>query len=197
MTNPARIWYPNTSYHITARGNRRSDIFKDAEDFQVYLGIIEEAIEHFNNEYEIVCYCLMDNHIHLLLNTKERHMKDFMARVNSIYAKFFNDKYNYVGHLYQDRYFAELIESDSQMLDTSRYIHLNPVKANMVKKPEDYHWSSYSMYIGEKEEKLIKSKGILSYFKKGKEIELYKKFVESDLMYKCRKEEDEMNGIGS
>lgn len=87
MTNPARIWYPNASYHITSRGNRKSNIFKEDKDFKVYLGIIKEAIEHFNNEYEIICYCLMDNHIHMLLKTKERHMKDFMARVNSIYQK--------------------------------------------------------------------------------------------------------------
>ena len=178
MTNPARIWYPNASYHITSRGNRKSDIFKDNDDFRAYLDIIEKAIEHFNNEYEIICYCLMDNHTHMLLKTKERHMKDFMARINSIYAKFFNYKYNYVGHLFQDRYFAELIEADSQMLETSRYIHLNPVKANMVKRPEDYHWSSYSMYIGENEEKLITSKMLLAYFKKGKEKELYMEFVE-------------------
>ncbi|MBW9172912.1 transposase [Clostridium estertheticum] len=197
MTSPARIWYPNTSYHITARGNRRSDIFKDDEDFQIYLSIIEETMEHFSNDYEIICYCLMDNHIHILLKTKERHMKDFMARVNSIYAKFFNDKYNYVGHLYQDRYFAELIESDSQMLDTSRYIHLNPVKANMVEKPGEYQWSSYSMYIGEKREKIITSKILLSYFKKGKEKKLYKKFVESTKKDKYKKEEVEIDGISS
>jgi putative transposase len=197
MTSPARIWYPNTSYHITARGNRRSDIFKDDEDFQVYLGIIEETMEYFPNDYEVNCYCLMDNHIHILLKTRERHMKDFMTRVNSIYAKSFNDKYNYVGHLYQDKYFSELIESDSQMLDTSRYIHLNPVKANMVEKPEDYRWSSYSMYIGEKEEKLITSKMVLSYFKKGMEKELYKKFVESAIKDKYKKEEDETDGSSS
>lgn len=197
MTNPAPIWYPNTSYHITARGNRRSDIFKDDEDFQVYLEIIEEAIDHFNNQYEIVSYCLMDNHIHILLKTKERHMKHFMARVNSIYAKFFNDKYKYIGHLYQNRYFAELIESDSQMLDTSRYIHLNPVKANMVKKPEEYRWSSYSMYIGEQKEKLVNSKEVLAYFSKGKERILYKIFVEQGMKNKYKKEEDELDGISS
>jgi hypothetical protein len=119
-------------------------------------------------------------------------MKDFMSRVSSIYAKFFNDKYNYVGHLYQDTYFSELIESDSQMIDTSRYIHLNPVKAKMVERAEDYPWSSYSMYIGEKEEKLIVSKMVLSYFKKGKEKELYKRFVESATKDKLKREEGGM-----
>lgn len=194
MTSPARIWYPNTSYHITSRGNRRNDIFKDDEDFKVYLDIIKETMEYFTNDYDVICYCLMDNHVHILLKTKERHMKDFMARVNSIYAKFFNNKHNYVGHLYQDTYFAELIESDSQMLDTSRYIHLNPVKAKMVEKAEQYLWSSYSMYIGEKEEKLITSKMVLSYFKVGKEKELYKKFVESVTKDKYKKMVDGMKG---
>lgn len=179
MTSPARIWYPNAIYHITARGNRRNDIFKDDEDFQVYLIIIQAAIEHFEKQFEIISYCLMDNHIHILLKTKERYLKDFVSRINSIYAKFFNKKYKYIGHLYQDRYFSEIIQSDSQLLKTSRYIHLNPIRANMVEKPEDYKWSSYSMYIGKKKEKLITTKEVLSYFRKGNERELYKKFVES------------------
>lgn len=189
MTNPKRIWYPNTSYHITIRGNRRNDIFKDDEDFQVYLTIIEGAIEYFNNLYEIICYCLMDNHVHILLRTKERHMKDFMSRINSIYAKYFNDKYNYIGHLYQDRYFSELIESDAQMLETSRYIHLNPVRANMVKQPEEYKWSSHSMYIGEKQEKLINSELVLSYFINENKRELYKIFVKQAIKEKYKEEE--------
>lgn len=112
-----RTWYPNTSYHITARGNRRNDIFKDDEDFQVYLTIIEGTMEYFKNDYEIICYCLMDNHIHILLKTKERHIKDFITRTNSIYAKIFNDKYNYIGHLYQDRYFSEIIENELKIVD--------------------------------------------------------------------------------
>ena len=132
MTSAARVWYPNALYHITSRGNRRNDIFKDEEDFQVYLTIIQGTIEYFKDQFEVLCYCLMDNHVHILLRTKEMHLKYFVSRLNSIYAKFFNKKYNYIGHLYQDRYFSEVIESDTQLLETSRYIHLNPVRANMV-----------------------------------------------------------------
>jgi REP element-mobilizing transposase RayT len=170
---------------VTARGNRKSNIFKEEEDFRTYLTILEDAIEYFNGQYEIMCYCLMDNHVHILLKTKIKHIKYFISRLNSIYAKFFNNKYNYLGHLYQKRYFSELIRSDLQMLETSRYIHLNPIKANMVKKPDEYKWSSYSMYIGKEKERLINSQKILAYFKKDNQRELYRKFVESRVEQIC------------
>ncbi|MEY8764388.1 transposase [Clostridium sp. MT-113] len=185
MTSRARKWYPNSVYHVTARGNRKSNIFKEEEDFRTYLTILEDAIEYFNGQYEIMCYCLMDNHVHILLKTKIKHIKYFISRLNSIYAKFFNNKYNYLGHLYQKRYFSELIRSDLQMLETSRYIHLNPIKANMVKKPDEYKWSSYSMYIGKEKERLINSQKILAYFKKDNQRELYRKFVESRVEQIC------------
>jgi putative transposase len=185
MSVRGRIWYPNTSYHITARGNRRNDIFKDEEDFQIYITLMENAIDYFENKFVIICYCLMDNHIHIMLETKDMHFKNYITRINSIYAKFFNHKYNYIGHLYQDRYFSELIETDSQALETSRYIHLNPVRANMVIKPEEYKWSSYAMYIGETKEKLINSRSILNYFKSR---QAYKTFVEQGINHKYDKE---------
>lgn len=193
MTTQARIWYPNTSYHITARGNRRNDIFRDEEDFQIYLTLMENALEYFKNKFNIVCYCLMDNHIHIMIETNDMHYKYYITRVNSIYAKYFNNKYNYIGHLYQDRYFSEFIETDSQALETSRYIHLNPVKANMVRKPEEYKWSSYAMYIGETKEKLINSQNILNYFSNK---DAYKAFVEQGINHKYDKEIEE-NGISS
>jgi len=124
MTNKARVWYPNAAYHITTRGNRRNDIFRDEEDFQVYLTIIEGAMEYFHEQYEIICYCLMDNHMHILLKTNEKHLKYFISRINSIYARFFNKKYNYIGHLYQQRYFSELIEDDK--LASSGKPHKDP-----------------------------------------------------------------------
>lgn len=113
-----------------------------------------------------------------------------MKRVNNFYAKYFNNKYNYIGHLFQERYGSEIVMNDRYMLETSRYIHLNPVRANMVEKPEKYLWSSYSMYIGEKKEKLITTKEVLSYFKKGNERELYKQFVESAYISKLDEEVD-------
>jgi len=100
MSYSERKWFPFASFHITLRGDRKNDIFLDDKDFQVYLKIISEALEYFDNQYEIFCYCFMDNHVHLLVKTKEKHIKYFMARISSIYTKYFNGKYNYAGHIY-------------------------------------------------------------------------------------------------
>ncbi|WP_461207876.1 transposase [Clostridium sp. DL1XJH146] len=178
MINKVRVWYPNTTHHVTIRGNRRNDIFRDKEDFEVYLAQLEGNIKYYKNEYDIVCYCLMDNHVHLLLHTYDKHINYFMKRINSIYPRYFNNKYNYCGHLYEKRYFSEIVDSDSQMLETSRYIHLNPIRANIVDKPEYYNWSSYSMYIGDKKEKFINSSMILNYFNVSDRRKEYKSFVE-------------------
>lgn len=91
----------------------------------------------------------MDNHVHIMLKIEKRPSGELISRVHSIYTKYFNKKYNYIGHLFQDRYYLELIEDDSQLLETSRYVHLNPVKTSMVEMPNEYKWSSYSMLIRE------------------------------------------------
>ena len=179
MPTIKRNWYPGGSYHVTARGNHKENIFSKKEDFAYYLTLVKEAVEYYRNDkYEIISYCLMDNHVHLLIKTGEKPLGQFIGRINSKYAKYYNKKYNCIGHLFQDRYFSELIESNSQMLETSRYIHLNPVRAKMTEKPENYEWSSYSMYIGNQKEDLIHSGQILSYFiSNGRES--YKTYVES------------------
>lgn len=179
MTNKKRPWFPGAVFHVTARGNHRNDIFRDEEDFQVYCTFIQEALEHFEGKFDIYAYCLMNNHVHILIKTYDFHISNFFSRVHGIYARYFNKKYKYIGHLFQDRYHTELIESDEQMLSTSRYIHLNPIRANMVQRVEDYKWSSYSTILGLKKEKFIRSENILSYFKKDNCIELYRKFVEN------------------
>lgn len=96
-----RIWYPGAEHYITVRGNRRNDIFRDREDYQVYITILKEAIEFLEYKYEIISYCLMTNHVHLQVKTKDKHIKYLMMRVNRFYAKYFNNKYNYVGHLFK------------------------------------------------------------------------------------------------
>lgn len=177
MVRKKCVWYPGSMHHITTRGNRRSDIFKDAEDYIVYLAIVKDVKNKL--EFELYCYCLMTNHVHLEIKTIDTSTSLIMKRINQIYAQYFNKKYDYVGHLFQDRYHSEIIKDDLQMLTTTRYIHLNPVKANMVKTPEEYEYSSYRMYIGDKKEKLISTESVLSYFKEECKRELYKVFVEN------------------
>lgn len=182
MTTAKRVWYEGAAYHITARGNHRNDIFRDDEDFQYYLTVIGEALLYYGiNNYQLICYCLMDNHVHLMIKTENKPLANLISRISSIYTKYFNKKYHYIGHLFQDRYYSELIEDDKQMLETSRYVHLNPVRANMVEVPKEYKWSSYTMFIGEKEEKLINADIVLKYFKYDNKHKLYQEFVESKI----------------
>lgn len=187
MVRKKLIWYPGAIYHITSRGNHRNDIFRDEEDYLVYLTILREALERYNGN--LYCYCLMTNHVHLVIETSDIKVSEIMRRINLFYTKYFNNKYNLIGHLFQGRYFAELVEEDKYILEVSRYVHLNPIKANMVKKPEEYQWSSYAMYIGKEKEKLISSEKILSYFRKENSRELYKKFLESAIKIKLCEDE--------
>ncbi|MBN1039813.1 transposase [Clostridium botulinum] len=182
MSTPKIIWYEGAIYHITTRGNRRSKIFLDEQDFRVYLNKLEDSLHYYDYlNYQLISYCLMSNHVHLMIKTGKEPLTRIMGRLNSTYTKYFNKKYNYIGHLFQSRYFSELIKDDKQILETSRYIHLNPVRANIVKKPEQYKWSSYYMFIEKTSKGIINSGIILDYFsKKNKDI-LYKEFVENAL----------------
>lgn len=179
MPRQKHKWYPGAEFHVIARGNHKNDIFRDKTDYELYLYYLQEAMKYYDDKYYIIAYVLMTNHVHLLVGTEDRDISDFVRRVHSRYASNFNRKYDYIGHLFQDRYKSELIQDDKYFLEVSRYIHLNPVRANMVKLPEEYKWSSYGMYIGKVKERLISSDKILSYFRGGSEAELYKAFVES------------------
>ena len=183
MATKKIVWYEGAIYHITNRGNHRNDIFRDEEDFQVYLTFIEENLIYFSSSnYKLITYCLMDNHVHLMIQANLEPLGKFMGRLNSRYTRWFNKKYNYIGHLFQDKYFSELIEQTNQLLDTSRYIHLNPVKAKMVDWPEEYKWSSYKVFIGKNKSKLIDENIVLRQFKYNNRFELYKTFVEYKLI---------------
>lgn len=119
-----------------------------------------------------------------------------MGSLISVYTKYFNKKYNYIGRLLQDRYHSEIIDSDSYLLETSRYIHLNPYRTRMVEHPKDYKWSSYDELTSLKDRKIVKEELILDYFKHRSRYKLYKKFIEDKIKESDRYEEVE-NGIGS
>lgn len=179
MTKRQTIWIPEAIYHVTTRGNRKEKIFREKIDYLVYLDVVKEALDYYDHSYNILAYTLMPNHVHLEIKTEDTHIWHLMSRINKNYARDFNTKYNLVGHLFQSRYNGELIDTDGYLLEASRYIHLNPVRANIVEKPEDYWWSSYSMYIGKRKEEIINSELILKHFEPGKERIDYKKFVEA------------------
>lgn len=178
MSRKQRIWFPGAKYHITNRGNRRSALFFDDQDRFVYLKLLEEARRDY--PFDLHAYCLMTNHIHLQLETIQHHPKDIMKYLNSRYAIYFNKRHQLEGHVFQGRYGAEMIETPDYFLDVSRYIHLNPVVAKMVKDPQDYPWSSYSAYISDSRNPHVTTTNILSFFLEPQK-ENYRKFVEQCL----------------
>ena len=159
MARKNRKWFPGAIYHIMARGNYRQNIFKDDEDFKVFLLLMQDAKTKYG--FKLHAYCLMTNHYHLLLETEQTEIWKIMKRINQIYAAYYNEKYRLMGHLFQGRYKSCLVENDSYFLQTSRYIHLNPVKAKMVPRAEAYPWSSYSTLIGMKQEMIENTLGSL------------------------------------
>lgn len=176
MPRKRRVWFPNAMYHVVNRGVRKLTIFYEEEDFLRYLQILEEAKERF--PFLLHAYCLMTNHVHLLIQTKTNPLSEIMWDINSKYAKYFNRKYDLVGHIFQDRYWAELIDSLKYELDVSKYIHLNPIEAHIVTKPEDYKWSSYRAYVFYQYNPYVYTDKILSHFSTPAPF-YYQKFVET------------------
>ncbi len=180
MARPLRILFPGAFYHVTARGNERKAVFKSKKDREKFLAYLETATERYNAV--IHAYCLMDNHYHLLLETPSGNLPQIMRHINGAYTTYHNVKRSRSGHLFQGRYKAILVERDEYAKELSRYIHLNPVRADLVEKPEDHVWSSYRFYIGREKSPQWLCRGfILGYFgsrfpdsQKG-----YRKFVQS------------------
>lgn len=148
MARPLRIEYPGAFYHITSRGNEQKDIFKNEQDFGKFLAYLESAVQRYGAV--IHAYCLMSNHYHILMETPMGNLSQIMRHINGAYTTYFNTKRQRAGHLFQGRYKAILVDADEYAEELSRYIHLNPVRAGVVTKPEEYDRSSYQCYIGKK-----------------------------------------------
>ncbi|QKY70371.1 transposase [Lentibacillus sp. CBA3610] len=177
MSRKPRVWYPGAVYHITARGNRRDSIFYDPDDYQHYMGLIASCMEDIS--FILHAYCLMPNHIHLLLETKEVPLGAIIKFIHTRYAIYFNKRHDFTGHVFQGRYYAKLIDSTDYFLRASRYIHLNPVESEIVTEPKNYVWSSYPEYMAEaKNSTLLETGRVLSYFQEPQK-ENYCTYVES------------------
>ena len=178
MARPLRITYPGAFYHVTSRGNERKAVFKSKRDREKFLEYLESATQRY--DARIHTYCLMDTHYHLLLETPSGNLSQIMRHINGAFTTYFNVKGDRSGHLFQGRYKAILVDIDEYAKELSRYIHLNPVRAQMVETPEDYDWSSYKFYIGkQKSAKWLCRDFILGYF--GREVssaeKMYQDFV--------------------
>jgi REP element-mobilizing transposase RayT len=136
----------NRIYHVTSRGNARRKIFLDNADREAFLTTLAWVVERFG--WLCHAYCLMDNHFHLMIETPEPNLSRGMRQLNGVYTQGFNRRHRKVGHLFQGRFKAILVERDSYLLELARYVVLNPVRARMVKSPAGYAWSSYRPTLG-------------------------------------------------
>ena len=146
MARQNRIEYPGAFYHITSRGNRKQTIFLSDDDRIFFLSCLRNACEKYGAV--IHAHCLMDNHYHLFIETPYANLSKTMHDLNTAYAIYFNKKHAYVGHPFQGRFKAVLVQAESYARDLAAYIHLNPVRAKIVERPEAYPWSDYREYVG-------------------------------------------------
>ncbi len=149
-------------YHITCRGTRRAALFYSNEDRQAFLLFLEIAMKRY--PFKLHAFCLMTNHVHLQIETISHPISKIMQFINWNYRNFFNKKNGHSGHVFDKRYSAVLVDSWRYVVDLSKYIHLNPLKAGLVKKLEDYIWSSYPIYARIGNSDLVTTNKILSFF---------------------------------
>jgi len=155
MARPLRVEYQGAIYHVTIRGNDRRNIFLDDRDRQRFCDRLADCVEA--HEVRLYMFCLMTNHVHLMLETPAGNLSEFMHRLQTAYSVYFNRRHQRSGHLFQGRYGARVVRGETYILRLSRYVHLNPVFTRAAKKLplreridmlRRYRWSSYRGYIG-------------------------------------------------
>jgi len=142
MTIKPRILIEHAAYHILLRGNQRQNTFKQDRDRSKFLMLVKKYKKR--HKARLYAYCLMTNHVHLLLDPSEKYsLQKIMHGISMSYAKYFNYKYEKCGHLWQGRYKNYAIQKDQYLLNCANYIEMNPIRSKICQNPEDYPWSSY------------------------------------------------------
>lgn len=141
MARPLRLEFAGAVYHVTSRGDRREDIYLDDDDRQEWMAVLSLVCKRFN--WVVHAFCQMTNHYHLLVETVDGNLSAGMRQLNGLYTQRFNRHHGQVGHLFQGRYKAILVQKEAHLLELSRYVVLNPVRAKMVSRPEQWRWSSH------------------------------------------------------
>lgn len=162
MARTPRLRSTTGVYHVILRGNNRQVIFKDTQDYKMFLYVLKEykAKIHF----KIFAYCLMSNHIHLLIKEGDVGVDEMMKRIGIKYVKWYNKKYERCGYLFQNRYKSEPVEDEEYFKTVFRYIHQNPLHAKLEKTVGEYPWSSFWHYAGQLKSTLAETQEMFSYF---------------------------------
>jgi len=147
MSRPLRIEFPGAVYHVTSRGDRREPIFADDTDRIALLSVLAQGMQRF--DAQVLAYCLMGNHYHFVLHTRQANLSRLMRHVNGVYTQVFNRRHGKLGHLFQGRFKAILVDRETYLLEVCRYVELNPVRAGLVAEPGDWPWSSYRAHVGD------------------------------------------------
>ena len=182
MARPLRIEYDGALYHVTSRGNDRKSIFKDDGDRELFLHTLAQV----NDRFHWIChaYCLMNNHYHLIIETPDGNLSKGMRQLNGVYTQTFNKRHSRVGHVFQGRFKAILVQKDSHFLEVCRYVVLNPVRAKTISHPRQWKWSSYHATAGvAKVGGCLRVDEILSHFGQRRAIaqEKYCEFVQAGI----------------
>jgi putative transposase len=146
MARPLRIEFPDALYHVTSRGNEKRPIFRSNHDRAAFLTFLGQAVKRFN--WSVTAWVLMSNHFHLVIQTREANLSRGMHWLNGTYAGWFNKQHGRWGHLFGGRFKAFLVETENYFAEVLRYVVLNPVRAKIVERPENYRWSSYRATAG-------------------------------------------------
>ncbi len=179
MARSLRIEYEGAVYHVTSRGNERKKIFFTKHDYKKFLDYIKEAKKKYG--VMVHCYVLMSNHYHIVIETPKANLSKVMQYINGSYTTYINTKKTRSGHLFQGRYNAIVVDKDNYLLELSRYVHLNPVRAAIVEKPEEYSYSSYQAYINNKKDETLTKELIMGMISSPRQESKrrYREFVES------------------
>lgn len=178
MARPLRLEFAGALYHVTSRGDHREDIFLCDEDRVEWLGVLGTICSRFN--WVVHAYCQMTNHYHLLLETVDGNLSGGMRQLNGLYTQHFNRRHSLAGHLFQGRYKAILVQKETYLLELTRYVVLNPLRANMVESLEDWRWSSYPFVTGQEEPPpWLDTEWLLGQFasQRGEALQSYRQFL--------------------
>lgn len=178
MARPLRIEFPGGLYHVTSRGDRREPIYEDDADRARFLEVLGDVVERSN--WLCHAFCLMDNHYHLLIETPDGNLSKGMRQLNGVYTQYSNRRHARVGHLFQGRYKAIVVDREAYLLELTRYVVLNPVRAGLVDEPGQWPWSSFNAVVGQVAcPGWLETDGLLAQFgeERGEARRRYRRFV--------------------